>query len=499
MPVREVVISAPVIVWFRQDLLSAAQGQAVIPVYILDDAADWPLGAASRWWLHHSLAALDADLQAIGSRLILRRGPAAAQLDALVRETGATAIYWNRCYEPAARIRDTALKASLPARSFNASLLFEPWQIVTGQGQPFKVFSPFYRACLASPPPPPPHPAPNYLPAPSRWPTSDILARWDLLPSKPDWAGGLRATWTPGEHGAQQRFGAFLERGGLGRYKDGRDFPGQPNTSMLSPHLHWGEISPRQIWHAVRQIELSDPEQASGAAHYLRELGWREFSYHLLHQFPDLPHKPLATRFADFPWQNNPAALQAWQRGQTGVPLVDAGMRELWHTGYMHNRVRMVVGSFLVKHLLLHWQHGEKWFWDTLVDADLANNAASWQWIAGCGADAAPYFRVFNPTLQGEKFDPEGIYIRQWVPEIGRLPNQFIHKPWEAPELILRQCAIQLNSNYPRPIIDLAVGRNRALAAYHAISQPSEFDDEQKTRTGMRQKSKKRAAFGDAQ
>lgn len=474
------MISAPVIIWLRQDLrladnpaLCEATGRPVIPLFIWDETAPHPPGAASRWWLYHSLTALAAALQKRGSRLVVRRGIAAEQLNAVIAESGAEAVYWNRCYEPAARARDTAIKAALTARgldvrSFKANLLHEPWEVSTGQGKPYKVFTPYYRACLEKSVGAP-LPTPTQWACPHRWPVSDCLNEWPLRPQKPDWAGGLRATWQPGEAGAHDRLGRFIDQAVTG-YADHRNIPGLPGTSMLSPHLHWGEISPRQIWHAVKLAETANPRLASGSAAFLREVGWRDFSFNLLYHFPDLPTQPFNPTFAGFPWSEDARLLRAWQRGQTGIPLVDAGMRELWHTGYMHNRVRMVVGSFLVKHLLQPWQAGEAWFWDTLVDADLANNAASWQWIAGCGADAAPYFRVFNPVLQGEKFDSEGIYVRRWVPELAGLPNKFLHQPWSSPDFVLRQANVKLGLDYPRPIIDLNIGRDRALAAYKIIT-----------------------------
>ncbi len=477
--------------WFRQDLrladnpgLTAAAegGGTVVPVYILDDQeeAPWRPGGAGRWWLHGSLQALDDDLRSLGSRLILRRGPAAETLAAMVAETGAAAVHWNRLYEPHAIARDTALKqrlcaAGIDVASHNGSLLREPWTLRTQSGGPFKVYTPFWKRYWAQRNAvPAPLSRPGSLPRPDTWPRSDRLAEWRLRPIRPDWAGGLRATWIPGETGARQRLDAFLGSA-LGRYGDGRDRPGTDGTSRLSPHLHWGEISPRQVWAAVQ-----DRLQAGGldgceahAETFLKEIVWREFSYNLLYHFPSLPDAPLDDRFAAFPWRDTDrdADLGAWQHGRTGYPIVDAGMRQLWHIGWMHNRVRMIVASFLIKHLLLPWQLGEAWFWDTLVDADLASNAASWQWVAGCGADAAPYFRIFNPTLQGEKFDPDGTYVRRWVPELAKLPAKYIHKPWEAPARTLADAAIDLGRTYPRPIVDHRAARHRALAAYEGIKK----------------------------
>lgn len=478
----------PLLYWFRQDLRLAdnagltaaiASGQPVIPLYIHDTgpqtrARTRAWGGASRWWLHHSLSELNRSLN---GKLVLRQGDAQDVLKAVLEETGASGVMWGRCYEPYAIARDTAIKTWLldngyTAESHNTALLFEPWQMKTKtSGTPFQVFTPFWKACLAAPAPALPLPAPeNFKPASAK---SEKLYDWQLLPTRPDWAGGLRETWTPGEAGARQRLLDFID-GPINGYKQQRDNPAKESTSRLSPHLHWGEISPRQIWRVVKVAEEAGKiVNESDTAHFLSEVGWREFSHHLLYHFPTLPGVPLNKRFAAFPWSEQPGDLAVWQRGMTGYPIVDAGMRQLWQTGWMHNRVRMIVGSFLVKDLLIPWQKGEAWFWDTLVDADLANNSASWQWIAGCGADAAPYFRVFNPVLQGEKFDATGSYIRQYVPELSGLPDKYIHRPWEAPADVLRKAGVELGRDYPQPMVDHHAARGKALAAFSALKESS--------------------------
>ncbi|TSD84478.1 deoxyribodipyrimidine photo-lyase [Mycobacterium sp. KBS0706] len=475
------------LLWFRQDLrlddnpaLVAAirRGGTVIPVFILDPdgEGDWPPGGAGRWWLHHSLAALAESLAARGSRLILRQGPTAKVLDELIEETSATAVLWNRRYEPASVERDMALKSGLKQRgiaseSFAAALLFEPSEIRTRSETPFKVFTPFWRACLERGGVAEPHAVPNEIPAPGRWPCSDHLAAWKLRPTRPDWAGGLRETWTPGEAGARKRLTAFL-RHGLAGYETRRDRPETDGSSALSPHLHWGEIGPRRAWQAIEHAAAETPRLRSAADAYQRELGWREFAAHMLVARPEMPAEPLDGRFGAFPWDADREALQAWQKGRTGYPIVDAGMRQLWRTGWMHNRVRMIAASLLIKDLRIHWREGESWFWDTLVDADLANNAFNWQWIAGCGADAAPYFRIFNPVLQGEKFDPDGGYVRRFVPELSMLPSRWIHKPWQAPEAVLAEAGVTLGRTYPRPIVDHGDARRLALAAFETLREP---------------------------
>ena len=476
---------SPCLVWFRQDLRLAdnpalaaacATRAPVLPVFVLDDdtPGDWKPGAASRWWLHHSLAALGDDLARRGAPLVLRRGRAEAAIPALVAETGARAVYWNRCYEPAAIARDTRLKAALTgagvgAESFNSALLCEPWALKTGAGGAFKVYTPFWRALRSSIAVDTPAPAPKSIVAPKGLPDSDALNDWNLRPTRPDWAGGLRDVWTPGEAGARARLDGFLDAT-LRGYATARDRPDQTGTSRLSPHLHWGEIGPRQVWAAVAAFAAAHPAVAADADKFLAEIGWREFAHHLLFHSPQLPEQNWKASFDAFAWADDEAAINSWQSGQTGYPIVDAGMRELWATGWMHNRVRMIAASFLVKDLLIHWRRGEDWFWDTLVDADLANNAAGWQWVAGSGADASPYFRIFNPVIQGQRFDPTGAYVRRWIPELAALPDRYIHAPWTAPADTAARAHVRLGETYPHPIVDHARARQRALDAYKSMA-----------------------------
>ena len=466
---------ATTLLWLRNDLrladnpaLAAAIEEGnVLPVFVLDPAAE--TGGASRWWLHHSLAALEADFAARGGRLVLRRGDAAAIIPALAREIGAVAVHAGRAHEPWLREADRRVAAALQEAGIGfhrrrSALMFGPERITTRTGGVYGVYTPFSRACFDAFAPRPPIPAPARLAAAGD-PGGDRLGDWGLLPVKPDWAGGLRASWTPGEAGARARLDAFLADG-FGEYDRQRDLPGIAGTSGLSPHLHWGEIAIDAVWLAA----VAAPGRDAARQTFLKELIWREFAAYLLWHTPDLATRPMKAQFAAMPWRESAADLAAWQRGRTGVPIVDAGMRQLWQTGWMHNRVRMIVASFLVKHLLLPWQAGERWFHDCLVDADAASNAASWQWVAGSGADAAPYFRIFNPVLQGRKFDPDGAYVRRFVPEIANLPDKYLHAPWEAPEIVLRGAGVRLGASYPRPVVDLAEGRERALAAFAAIS-----------------------------
>jgi len=461
-----------VIHWFRQDLrladnpslTEAAKSGTVLPIYIYDEdnAGDQLLGAASKWWLHNSLQALNTSLN--GSLSVYKGNPGVI-LNELIEEHKVTAVYWNRCYEPWRISRDTKIKSSLEAQginvhSFNGALLLEPWETLKKDNTPYKVFTPFYKNSYLN----------SIAP---REPISQAvkIKLYDLATSKSsiddlalepllNWHEQFKPHWTIGETGAQERLGIFLDEE-LSNYKQGRDYPALKNVSRLSPHLHFGEISPNQIWHAAKLLESSDDQE-----HFLRELAWREFSHNLLYYFPTLPKNNLQDKFDSFPWIENEEHLRCWQRGQTGYPLVDAGMRELWQTGYMHNRIRMVVGSFLVKNLLLHWHHGERWFWDCLLDANLANNSASWQWIAGCGADAAPYFRVFNAATQGQKYDANGEYTKRFVPELSEMPNKYLFSPWDAPAEVLQKAGVKLGEDYPKPIVDIKESRLRALEAY---------------------------------
>jgi deoxyribodipyrimidine photo-lyase len=429
------------------------------------------MGAAQRWWLHHSLASLANHLEKLGARLTLRRGPAAQIIDQICEETGAYAVHWNRRHDPDGIAIDTGIKASLKSRgihaaSFAGQLLHEPAQLKTGSGGPFKVYTPFWRAFSAQPEPRQPFPAPEMLTGFAGKMNSDALSDWNLLPARPDWAAGFAAEWQPGEEGAAQKLAKFLANG-INGYADGRNVPGIASTSQLSPHLAMGEITPFQVWEASRRVEkLSDPRDIEV---FRKEVVWREFAYHLLFHFPALRSDNFNSNFDPFPWKAKEEHIEAWKRGQTGYPIVDAGMRQLWQTGWMHNRVRMIVASFLIKHLMADWRVGEEWFWDTLVDACPANNPASWQWVAGSGADAAPYYRIFNPILQGEKFDGDGAYVRRFVPELAGLPDEFVHHPWDAPAHLLARAGIELGKTYPKPIVDHSAARDRAMAAYQEM------------------------------
>ncbi|WP_336068324.1 deoxyribodipyrimidine photo-lyase [Nitratireductor rhodophyticola] len=471
----------PVLLLFRHDLrlsdnlalcAAAETGRPIVAAFILDEESEGarPLGGARRWWLHHSLAALAEDLAKHGLKLVLRRGSMARTALALADETSAGTVYWNRRYDPAGIAADTELKASLrdrgiEAESFAGHLLHEPWQLKTGSGGPYRVFTPFWRALLDSVHPRPPADRPETLTPGREAMAGDRLEDWKLLPTKPDWATGLRETWEPGEAGARKRLAAFLDGAGAG-YKARRDLMAEAGTSALSPHLAHGEITPFQIWQALE----GDSGIADGDLQaFRREIGWREFCWHLLFHNPKLATENVNRNFDAFPWRGDDTALRHWQRGETGYPVVDAAMRQLWQTGWMHNRARMVVASFLVKHLGIHWREGEAWFWDTLVDADPASNPANWQWVAGSGADAAPFFRIFNPVLQGQKFDPEGDYVRRYVPELEALPDKHLHQPWKAPEEARGKAGVKLGDTYPRPLVDHRAARERALDAYKSV------------------------------
>ena len=469
------------IVWFRQDLRihdnpalnAAAEYDTLLPIYILDDAnaARWAMGGASRAWLHHSLAALNHSLD---GRLQLLVGDAREIIGHLLAEQPVEAVFWNRCYEPWRVQRDLLIKQDLQglgvtSRSFNASLLWEPWEVAKKDGTPYRVFTPFYqKGCRQALPPRQPLAPPPRL----SYHANDIafaqpLDALELLPAPPGWHQELCSQWQIGEQCANDQLDQFCDDQ-LADYTLARDFPAIDATSRLSPHLHFGEISPHQLWHRIEHIGLQ--AQSDGPSHFLREIAWREFSYHLMYHFPGLAEANFNPRFDGFEWLEDASALALWQRGNTGFPIVDAGLRELWQTGYMHNRVRMIVASFLIKNLLIHWRNGADWFWDCLVDADLANNSASWQWCAGSGADAAPYFRIFNPVLQSERFDAEGHYLLRYCPELGGLPARLRHKPWQASEAQLQEAGIRLGIDYPKPMVDLKITRERALQRFKALT-----------------------------
>lgn len=469
------VADNPALVW-------AAERGRVVPLFIWDEGKDHQLGAASRWWLHATLRDLQKSLTKLGAPLILRRGNELAVLQNLLRETGAQTVIWQRRHEPLSSALDVGTaealrKSGVDVFLHNGFLLFEPAAIRTGTGNPFRVFTPFARACFAAEPPSQPVAAPKTLKGVVGI-ASETVESLNLVPRSAKWPEGLARAWNVGERAGQEKLRSFVAEA-LGQYAEDRDRPDREGTSRLSPYLHFGQISPRQVWHAVQTAKVKGNAAHSSIERYLLEVLWREFSWHLLQQFPALPEKPLNPAFDAFPWRTDPAGLVAWQKGQTGYPIVDAGMRQLWQTGWMHNRVRMVVASFLIKHLLLDWRDGEAWFWDTLVDADLGANAASWQWVAGCGADAAPYFRIFNPILQGQKFDPNGDYVRRYVPELARLDTKYIHAPLQAPPTLLREAGVELGKTYPKPIVEHGFARKRALEALAAMkgesAEPSQF------------------------
>jgi deoxyribodipyrimidine photo-lyase len=469
---------SPVLLWFREDLrltdhaavaAAAERGAPVIPLYVLDETPERrPLGGASRWWLDKSLRALAASLERLGSRLILRRGPAVEAVLAVAAETGASAVLWSRSFEAFGREQDRALTTALEERgaqahAFLTSLLHDPETLRSGTGQPYRMYAAFRKAAVPAFAGRTPLPAPKRLKAPADWPESDALDAWGLHPTRPDWSAGF-ADWRPGEAGAQARLDRFLAEA-LARYDDDRNSPSVEGTTRLSPHLRFGEISPLQVLAAAHVAATADPALQAAEEKLTFEVAWREFHHHLLAHNPDMAERALRPAFERFPFRRAPKDLTAWTSARTGYPIVDAGLRQLWTTGWMHNRVRLIAASFLVKHLLIDWREGERWFWDTLVDADPANNPASWQWVAGAGIDAAPYFRIFNPVAQGERFDPEGAYVRRWIPELAALPARFIHQPWTAPAEVLAEANVRLGETYPRPMVDHAFARTRALEA----------------------------------
>jgi deoxyribodipyrimidine photo-lyase len=472
-------LASPVILWFRRDLrlddnpaLEAASrtGAPILPVYVLDETPGGRRpGAASLWWLERSLAALSTALAARGSRLVLRRGPAHLVIEALAEETAAGGVMWNAVHEPGLAERDADLAQALRARGaaprrFNGGHLLAPDQVRNRAGAAFSVFTPFWRTARELVSPGAPFSAPGALPAPQARPASDRLADWALYPKRPDWASGFGG-WNPGEAGARARLDAFVA-GPLARYAEDRDRPGTEGGSRLSPHLHFGEISPKACWRAARAAADQGRAPLAEVDKFLAELGWREFNVAVAGRVARLDLENVDPRFDAFPWRSDPAGLEAWKAGRTGYPIVDAGMRELWATGWMHNRVRMITASFLTKHLLIDWREGEAWFWDTLVDADFASNAGNWQWVAGSGADAQPFFRIFNPMLQSARFDPDARYLRRWLPELARLSDADLHAPWTAGADALARAGIRLGETYPRPIVDHDVARKRALEAY---------------------------------
>ncbi len=481
--------------WLRNDLRladnpalyhAAQEHEAVVPLFVWapDEEGRWAPGGAHRWWLHRSLQSLGADLRGRGLRLILRRGPSLDELRAALRYTGAGAVYWNKRYAPALRARDVETARALRAdgvaiHTFEGRILHDPHRVETTSGGPYHVYTPFWKKFVVQVEVPPPLDAPRLgrSRAPTRLPASVALDELELTPQAQDgvdWAEGFGERWgarapgrAVGEQGAHQRLQHFVETG-LSSYDDARDRPDQDGTSLLSPRLHHGELSARQVWHAarggVRSAALREQAEV-----FLKEIAWREFSYHLLFHYPETTTEPLKGKFEAFPWRDDEDRLERWQRGATGYPIVDAAMRQLWRHGWMHNRLRMVTASFLTKDLLVPWQAGARWFWDTLVDGDLGNNTMGWQWAAGCGADAQPFFRIFNPVSQGRRHDPDGTFVKKWLPALADLPARHVHAPWEAPEHVLREAGVRLGETYPEPMVDHAAARQRALAAYKEI------------------------------
>ncbi len=473
----------PTIVWMRNDLrlddnaaihAAVSKGSDVICVYILeqDEALRAP-GGASRWWLDKSLKSLRSDITELGGKLICRKGKARDIIPKLVEETGADGVYWGRRYDKAGRDIDTELKAELKdndieAKSFNTTLLTEPWTVETKDGGYYKVFTPYWRAVRDVYTPPTALARPTALKGQGI--DGERIEDWGLHPEKPDWSTGFEEWWMPGEDGAKERLADFLDQD-LRTYDEMRNRPDRDGTSGLSPHLHFGEIGPAQVWRAVKSRIDAGLKEDTSAWSFLSEVVWREFSYVLLYHNPDMDWENYNRKFDDMPWKSDKRVFKAWTDGKTGYPVVDAGMRQLWESGWMHNRVRMIVASFLTKHLLIHWRDGEAWFWDTLVDADPASNTSGWQWVAGSGADASPYFRIFNPITQGEKFDKTGAYVRKWCPELKNLPDKYLHAPWKADDQTLAKAGVSLGETYPRPIIDHAEGRERALNAWETLKK----------------------------
>ncbi|HMO18829.1 MAG TPA: deoxyribodipyrimidine photo-lyase [Oligoflexia bacterium] len=469
--------------WFRRDLrvkdnealhTAANESDFLICIYIHSpkEESPWPPGGASRWWLHHALSDLEKNLKKLGSHLIIKSGSSADIIKSIAEENSVSKVYWNRLYDPTTIKRDIQIKeeltsANIKVFSFPGSLLKEPWEIKNSSGNPYQVFTPFWRALSGQISDLEPDLEIRKFPPSTKTVHSDELSTLKLLP-KISWDKEFYPFWKPTEKGAWDILENFIISS-IQDYKTERDFPFKQATSFLSPYLHFGQITPKSIWRTIHNAFNSS--KVNSIEPFLRQLGWRDFAHHLLYHFPHTDSEPLKSDFKNFPWQRNKPALSAWQKGQTGVPIVDAGMRELWATGIMHNRVRMIAASFLVKNLRIHWIEGAKWFWDTLVDADLANNSLGWQWVAGSGADAAPYFRIFNPVSQSEKFDSEGLYIRKWVPEISSLPDKWIHKPWEAPKNVLDAANVILGKTYPKLLCDLKATREEALNAYYSLKK----------------------------
>ena len=476
----------PALVWFRRDLrikdnpalhAAARSGAPLVCLFVLDNTGAFAAGGASRWWLHHSLVALQKSLSALGGTLVVMHGPASKIVPQFVDKIGAKTVFWNRRYDPDGIETDRYLKTALQGagvsvNSFNGALIREPWETETGAGAFYRVFTPFWRAMQRL------GPSRAEITAELDASFKDLAKEvntqgtgsnpWGLLPTAPNWAAEFPDSWVPGEIGAHKALRDFVAST-IDTYDTDRNRPDLERTSRLSPHLAFGEISPLQIWNAVHaQISAGNIIEKS-AMTFLSEIAWREFSYNLIYHYTDIQTTPIKPNFANFPWRDDDHLFQRWTKGQTGIPIVDAGMRQLWRTGWMHNRVRMIAASFLTKNLLIDWREGERWFWDTLVDADAASNTASWQWVAGSGADAAPYFRIFNPVTQSEKFDPTGAYIRKYIPELRELPDKYIHAPWKASHAILDEAHITLDQTYPKPIVDLQTSRQRALDAYATV------------------------------